>query len=89
MRGIRIAPRDGIRVLVVAADVAHEFASEVGHGREDAAGNGVALDLGEPQFDLVQPRGVGRGEVQVEPGVIREKPLDEELLGTFTVREFA
>ena len=46
-------------------DVLHELSAQVGQRREHAAGNDVALDLGEPEFDLVEPRGVSRGEVQV------------------------
>ena len=46
-------------------DVAHEFSLEVGDGSEYAARDDVALDLAEPQLDLVEPRGVGRSEVQM------------------------
>jgi hypothetical protein len=52
-------------VFVVVADVAHEFSLQVWHRGEHAASDDVALDLGEPQLDLVEPGGVGRSEVQV------------------------
>jgi hypothetical protein len=52
--------------VVVASDVAHDLSPQVRDGREYAARDDVALDLGEPDFDLVQPRGVGRREVQVD-----------------------
>ena len=40
------------------------FLFRSGNGGEDAAGDDIALDLGEPQLDLVEPRGVRRREVQ-------------------------
>jgi hypothetical protein len=47
---------------MVGADRAHDFAIEIFDRRKDAAGDDVALDFGEPDFDLVKPRGVsGRG----------------------------
>lgn len=46
------------------ADVAHEFLLEVFDRREDASRDDIALDLGEPELDLVQPRRVGRREMQ-------------------------
>ena len=46
-------------------DVLHELSPQVGHRLEHAARNDVALDLGKPEFDLVEPGGIGRGEVQV------------------------
>jgi hypothetical protein len=41
-----------------------ELASQVGDGSEDATRDDVAFDLGEPEFDLVEPGGVGGGEVK-------------------------
>ena len=52
---VRISPSKRSGSLIVGFDVAHEFATQVGHGCEDAAGDDVALDLGEPVFDLVEP----------------------------------
>ena len=48
------------------ADVAHELAGQVFDRGENTAGNDLALDFGEPEFDLVEPGRVGRGEVQVD-----------------------
>jgi hypothetical protein len=63
---IGVLPLDRLGGLVVLPDVAHEFALEVGGGREDATVDEVALDLTEPQLDLVEPRRVGRCEVQLD-----------------------
>jgi len=46
-------------------DVAHELAGKVFHRGEDTPCNDVAFDLAEPQFDLVEPRGVCRREMQM------------------------
>jgi hypothetical protein len=45
------------------------FSLEVRHGGEDAAGDHISLDLAEPQFDLVEPGRVGRGEVHMNVGM--------------------
>jgi len=46
------------------ADVPHERSAQIADGGEDATGDNVALDPGEPQFDLVEPGRVSRREVQ-------------------------
>jgi hypothetical protein len=53
-------------------DVAHELAGQVRNRGEDAAGNDIALDLGKPVFDLVEPGGVGRSVVKMHFGVSRD-----------------
>jgi len=40
-------------VFAVLADVAHEFALEVGHRSKNAAGDDIALDFAKPQFELI------------------------------------
>ena len=42
----------------------HELSVQIGDGGEDATGDDVALDPGEPQFDLVEPGRISRREVQ-------------------------
>ena len=64
MRRVPIVPADRFRLFVVVTNVFPDPARQVGDGREDAAGQQIALDLGEPEFHLVQPRRVGGREVQ-------------------------
>ena len=54
-------------------DVSTNLASEIGHGREDAAREQVAFDLGEPEFDLVEPRRIRRGEMKVDVRMFQEE----------------
>src|SRR5262249_23579642 len=63
-RGIAVAPFDGPGSTVIETDVAHELSGQVFDGRENASGNDVPLDLGEPDLDLVQPGRVSGSEVQ-------------------------
>ena len=58
------------------ADVGHDPARQVFAGRKDAAMDQVALDLGEPQLDLIEPRGVGRCGVKVNVGALFEEVAD-------------
>ena len=57
-------------------DVLHELSPQVGHRREYTARNDVALDLGKPQFDLVEPGGIGRSEMQVNLWMSSQKVVD-------------
>ena len=53
--GVRVFPPDGASVGRVGIDVATEFASQVGNRSENAAGDDLAFDLGEPDLYLVEP----------------------------------
>ena len=75
-RGIGIFPLHGTGRFVVLTDVSHELSFQVGDGSEYAARDNIALNLAEPQLDLVQPRRVGGREVQVNLGVCRQEVLD-------------
>src|SRR3990172_1575637 len=75
-RGIGIFPLHGTGRFVVLTDVSHELSFQVGDGSEYAARDNIALNLAEPQRDLVQPRRVGGREVQVNLGVRRQEVLD-------------
>ena len=57
------------------ADIADDLAVEVGLGFEDAACNEVSLDLGEPDFDLIKPRGIGRSVMEFDVGMGAQKAL--------------
>ena len=55
-------------------DVSHEFLCEIVDEGEDAACNDVAFDLGEPDFDLIEPGRIGRSVVNLNLGM-RSKEL--------------
>jgi hypothetical protein len=56
-------------------DVAYELAGQALDRGEDTADDDIALDPGEPVFDLIEPRGVGRGVVEMDFAVSREELL--------------
>ena len=68
-------------VLVVLPHELVDLALELGNRIERAASDGLLRDHPEPPFDLVEPRAVGRCEVQVETRAAREPSLD---LGVLT-----
>ena len=51
--GTRVLPLDGASVGGVGVDVATELASQIRDRCENAAGDDLAFDLGEPDLDLV------------------------------------
>jgi hypothetical protein len=59
-------------------DVLEQFLPEIRDRGEDPARDEVPLDLREPEFHLVQPRAVGRREVEVDPGMVGQ-PLPNVL----------
>ena len=67
-------------VFVVLADVSHELLVEVFDGREDAAGDDIALNASEPVLDLVQPGRVRRRVVHVDALVLCQEGLHERRL---------
>ncbi len=73
MRRIAIGPLDRLGASVVATDVATDLASEIWNRGEDAPGDEVPLDFGEPDLDLVEPGRVGRSEVKADVGVMTEE----------------
>ena len=71
-----VDPTDGGGGFIVVTNVAHQLAREILDRSEDPSGNNVTLNLGEPNFDLVKPTGVGRGIVDPNRGVSLQKCKD-------------
>ena len=67
--GIAVSPFERFCLLVVFADVAHDFAAEIVLRSEDSAGDQIALDFGEPDFDLVEPGGIGWRVMKADLGM--------------------
>jgi hypothetical protein len=53
----------------VGFDIASDFAGEVGFRSKDAAGDQIALNFGEPDFDLIKPGRISRCVVELNVGV--------------------
>ena len=66
----RVSPFDRSGDLVVVADVAKDFSSEIVDGGKDASGDDLPLDFGEPDFDLVKPGRVSGGKMKVDFGML-------------------
>src|SRR5438445_10590239 len=79
-RWISIFPLHGSGRFVVLTDVSQELFVQIRNGSEYASGDDVALDLAEPQLDLIQPRRVGRSEAQVNLGMHRQEVRDRPAL---------
>ena len=73
----RVSPFDRSGGLVVVADVAKDFSSEIVDGGKDASCDDLPLDFGEPDFDLVKPGRVSGGKMKVDLGMLGQKLLDE------------
>jgi len=80
VRWISIFPLHGSGRFVVLTDVSQELFVQIRNGSEYASGDDVALDLAEPQLNLIQPRRVGRSEVQVNLGMHRQEVRDRPAL---------
>ena len=71
-----VGPLEGEGSFIVMADVAHDFAMEIALGVEDATGDEIPLDFREPDLDLIEPRGVGRGIMEFDVGVGAQEVFD-------------
>jgi hypothetical protein len=74
--GVTVFPLDGPSVGGVGIDVVSEFASQVGDSSENAAGDDLAFDLGEPDLDLVEPGRIGGREVKPDSRMLLEELAD-------------
>src|SRR6266700_6913066 len=73
---VGVLPLDWLRGLVVVMDIGEELAAEVAGRGEDAAVDEVALDLGEPELDLVEPGRISGREMKTQIGVVGQELLD-------------
>jgi len=67
--GVAISPLEGSGSSVMATDIFRDFAGQVSLGSENTACDNVPLNLREPDFDLVQPRGVGGRVMKLDVGM--------------------
>jgi hypothetical protein len=70
-----VGPQERCGVPVVLLDVREELSLEIERGREDASRNAIALELTEPEFDLVEPGAVRRRVIQLNARVLCQPRL--------------
>lgn len=69
LANLGLSPDEGHGVFVVGSDERIDVVLELGDGGERGAGQRFTLQDGEPDLDLIEPRGAGRGEVEMHPGM--------------------
>jgi hypothetical protein len=74
---IPVGQFERLGAFVVAPDIASDFAGEVGFGSKDAAGDQIALNFGEPDFDLIEPGTISRGVMQRDLWMIGKEAIDD------------
>ena len=86
MAEVCVFPSKWLGSFGIQPDVAHNLAAEIGDRREDATIDHVSLQLRELDFDLIQPRRVGRGEMKLNVRVPSQKlPHQRRLVNTQVV----
>lgn len=76
----RRGPDEGARLGIVRSDEVFDFGHEFFDGAERAAADGLLRNDVEPDFDLIEPGGVGRGEVHLIPRVHGQPALNAGVL---------
>ena len=61
-----LGPDEGFGVVIPVFEEPDDAAFELGDAVKTAAANRLLADNAEPAFDQIEPRGAGRGEVQME-----------------------
>lgn len=69
----RVSPSDRGSCFVVVPDVTKDFSAEIVHGGENAPGDNLPLDLGEPDLDLVQGRRIGGCKIDADLGILGQE----------------
>src|SRR6202790_3555440 len=73
---ILVRPFNRSGFAIVGADIAHDFAIQIFDRSKDAASNEIALDFREPNFDLIEPRRIGRRVMNAYFRVTSQKIAD-------------
>ena len=80
-------PDEGNGTAVVAGDEVIDVVPELVDIGEAGAGEGAALEDGEPDLDLVEPGAVGRGEMEADVWVAGEPAFALGLVGRKIVED--
>src|ERR1700720_3522070 len=89
---ILVRPFNRSGFTIVGADIAHDFAVQIFDRSKDAAGDEIALNFREPDFDLIEPRRIGRRvmnaylrvtsqKIADRPGLMRAQVIADDVNG--------
>src|SRR5215469_1195310 len=70
---IGIFPLDRLCVRGISVDIAPQLAGKILYRGEHSACNHVSFNLGKPDLNLIQPRGIGRCEMKMHVRMSRQK----------------
>src|SRR6202035_625577 len=73
---ILVRPFNRSGFTIVGADIAHDFAVQIFDRSKDAACDEIALNFREPDFDLIEPRRIGRRVMNAHLGMTSQKIAD-------------
>lgn len=73
MVGMAIGPANRLCHAITAGGVRHPHPAQIGHRAKDATGDQVALHLGKPEFNRIEPRRSGRHEMLMHGRVRRQE----------------
>jgi hypothetical protein len=76
-------PKERPRMKVGVLDEMVDLPDQVFHASECSPADCLLSDDVEPDFDLIEPRGIGRGEVDVVPGPGGQPAFDPGMLMGF------
>jgi hypothetical protein len=76
-----LGPFEGVSVAVIGVDERVDLIAQLSGRGKAGAGQGTAGEDREPDFNLVEPRGVGRGEVKMDVLVARQPAIVFGLVG--------
>src|SRR5213078_579162 len=68
-------PHEGFGILIPNGEKCLNGGLEVGHAEEDAAADGLVIQVAEPSLDQVHPTGTGGDEVRHETGIALQPRL--------------
>src|SRR6266700_6820327 len=74
------SPDERFGSLVVLGEVVLDGLLEFGQAVKDAAANALRGEVAEEALDHVEPRGAGRGEVDMKAGMARQPVTDSRVL---------
>src|ERR1700686_1732553 len=73
---ILVRPFNRSGFAIVGADIAHDFAVQIFDRSKDAPSDEIALDFREPDFDLIEPRRIGRRVMNTHLRMTSQKIAD-------------